>query len=122
MTTNQLPGTDVYGYLATDAWLQINIGRNVGGTPMPDYIWQEFQDRIISALVRYANANPNDIMSTVGTGPWGDGREECASFGVFARKGFDIELFRDWLALTAARFDQESIALMVGGELIHATA
>ena len=122
MDTNQLPGTDAYGYLAEDAWLQINIGRNVDGAPMSDRDWQEFRIRVISALVRYAGASPNDIMTTTGTGPWEDGREDCASFGVFARKGFDLELFRDWIGITAARFDQESIALMIGGELINAVA
>lgn len=117
-----LTHTDPYGYLDADAWIQVNIGRNVGGAPMSDDNWQEFRDRVISALVRFAGASPNDIMTTVGTGPWNDSREDCASFGVFACKGFDIELFRDWLGITAARFDQESIALMIGGELINAVA
>ena len=53
-----MPFTDDYGYLATDAWIQVNIRRSVNGSPMSADNWNEFQNRVISALVRYTETAP----------------------------------------------------------------
>lgn len=110
------------GRLSTGAWIQVNLGRNVGGAPMRPEQWGLFIGDTVRHLERITSIPADRMMHTVGTGPWEDGTEDCASIGVFAPAGTHIDGIRATLSILASIHGQDAIALMLGGELIQAAA
>lgn len=106
----------------TPRYVQVNIGRNIGGEPMPTDRWVSFQDDIAMAIVNATAGTLPNVSLHEGEGYWNDGRtgellsEESAYLGTFA----DVDLFalRKTLATLKATYEQDAIALIVGSDLI----
>ena len=104
-------------------YVQVNIGRNVGGVPMSDERWDRFHADITMALLKAYRGNgvPNVSFHT-GEGFWNDETtgelmsEESAYISTFA----DIDAFalRVDLARLRDEYGQDAIALIIGSDLI----
>lgn len=104
----------------TPRYVQVNIGRNIGDVPMPEYDWALFQGAV-AVEIFYAAYDESDPLAAnihTGSGQWGDVREESAYVSYFAENGIDLASLRKGLEAIKARFNQDAIALITSSELI----
>lgn len=107
-------------------YIQVNIGRNIGDTPMSDHLWDTFRLAVSQAIclsVRttdYVSESGNELHK--GVGYWQVGEEESAHISRFDERGYDLVQLKNDLRELAKQFEQDSIALIVGSELIEADA
>ena len=103
-------------------YVQVNIGRNIGGEPMSGERWDEFRNDIISVLVMSCNDSTSETLSTVeihdGYGSWDGVREDSAHVSIFWVPGVNVDILRERIAHVRRNYDQDSIALITGSELI----
>lgn len=104
-------------------YIQVNIGRNIGNTPMPVEKWQELQGRVMFVIsVAAFNWEDFDLEASIethlGTGSYNGITEESAHISSYWEEGFDIEYLKKDLAKIRDWFEQDTIALIVGSELI----
>ena len=104
-------------------YIQVNIGRNVGTTPMSDTDWDTFADEVAFAI--YHSANRREAFSTIdnielhnGTGVYDGISEDSRHISSFWEDGFDLDQLRTMLRDTRVVYGQDAIALIVGSELI----
>ena len=109
-------------------YIQVNIGRNF----VPDQYnrfygelsesaWNDFQDDIVRILDGYREHSDmgHEVPEIhLGTGVW-DGRiEESAKISLYHEGGFDLDGIREQLFRLKKEYSQDSIALIIGSELI----
>lgn len=104
----------------TPTYVQVNIGRNVAGQPMPARDWARFQGATYAAL-RNATIGSGVVSSHDGRGSWEDASgvvqsEESVYYSTFAV--VDLDALRLALASLRDTYGQDAIALIVGSELI----
>ncbi|AXC36115.1 hypothetical protein SEA_LYELL_8 [Microbacterium phage Lyell] len=102
------------------AYVQVNVGRNVGMGPLSPAQWAAFQAEVVDAL-RAATIGRGVISTHTGRGAWQDDNgntvsEDSAYFSTFAV--VDVPALRGALRTVRNRFEQDAIALIVGSELI----
>lgn len=106
-----------------NTYIQVNIGRNVpvdasgaGGRTMSGWEWDRFKSNVTRAMIDSLIGPMVDIEIHNGIGTW-DGEEEesvhISSFGPY-----DVDSLRKKLERIRSLFWQDSIALIVGSELI----
>ena len=108
-------------------YIQVNIGRNIDNVPMGMIQWLEFQQRVVQALYENTESIPYQLFKTAvevhtGSGRWWDGEkfisEDSAKISLFLESGWNIEQLRIDLKELRSQFGQDSIALIIGSELI----
>lgn len=105
----------------TPTYVQVNIGRNVDGTPMPAAQWARFQAKMHEVLTN-STIGGGVVSVHQGRGAWAseDGNtvesEDSAYFSTFAV--VDLDALRYALAHYRTVYNQDAIALIVGSELI----
>ena len=107
-------------------YAQLNIGRNVGNTPMAQDRWEWFvnmaQFILIGAQHRIGGSPAGDSQWAdtqvhYGTGIWNGATEESAHISLFWEQGMDVDYIREQAGAVARMFEQEAIAVIVGSEL-----
>lgn len=104
-------------------YIQVNMGRNIGNTPMEDNPWESFiaavQDALIDHRASLDLANLDDLEMHEGLGTWADGTEEESVHisGLF-RDDYDLDGLRVTLRDIQIVYGQEAVALITGSELI----
>ena len=107
-------------------YAQLNIGRNVGNTPMPQDRWEWFvntaQSVLMGAQHRVAGSPSGesqraDTQVHYGAGIWGGVAEESAHISLFWEQGMDADYIREQAAVVARMFEQDAVAVIVGSEL-----
>ena len=109
-------------------YIQVNIGRNfvpdrynpTGGT-LSDQVWQDYQDLVVSLLDNYReHSDMGHEMPEVhlGIGTWDGVPEESAKISLYHEGGFDLDGIREQLFRLKKDFSQDTIALLIGSELI----
>lgn len=103
-------------------YVQVNFGRNVDGVPMSRESWDDFRNDIIAVLVMSCNDSsvetPNSIEVHNGSGSWAGVREDSAHVSIFWEPGVNLDILRERIAYLKRNYQQDSIALIVGSELI----
>lgn len=106
-------------------YVQINIGRNVNDEPMPDDVWEGFINHVVTELVYSANGVHDRFISVVnsveihrGRGVWDGVPEDSAHISLYWGEGFNVYYLRKQLADVRDLYQQKSIALILGSELI----
>lgn len=107
-------------------YIQVNIGRNfehttLGTMPMVSDVWREFQERVVYILLQlreHTDMGEPSVEMHSGTGVWDGIPEESAKISVFNEGGFDLDSIRAELSELKSEYKQESIALIIGSELI----
>lgn len=107
-------------------YVQVNIGRNfehstLGTMPMVSDVWREFQERVVYILLQlreHTDMGEPTVEIHLGVGVSDGTPEESAKISVYHEGGFDLDAIRESLSETKADYKQESIALIVGSELI----
>lgn len=99
-------------------YVQVNIGRNVGGNPYSPAQWAAFQGEVQYAMHQ---AGALHVDTHTGRGSWTDEHgitisEESAYLSAFGV--LDLPALRAALRVIKGRFEQDAIALIVGSELI----
>ena len=121
----------VYYPVPEPVYVQVNIGRNEGGTPMSDVRWAWFvdtvRDAIVSSVIK-ALPGPNytgvravtlkEVQIHRGLGHWRGNMEDSAHISYMGE--LDVAYLRSQLAPIARMFGQDTIALIVGSELVTA--
>lgn len=103
-------------------YIQVNIGRNIGDTPMSDNMWDMFKEQIAQIIRRSVKADYRDVSGLniefhEGLGMWGNQEDSC-HISLYDERGFDLlELQRD-LKWMRSEYEQDSVALIIGSELI----
>lgn len=107
-------------------YAQLNIGRNVGNTPMDDSRWEWFVSTAQSILMgaqHRVGGSPagesqrKDTQVHYGAGIWGGVAEESAHISLFWEQGMDVDYIREQAGVIARMFEQDAIAVIVGSEL-----
>lgn len=101
-------------------YVQVNIGRNVGDTPLSPRQWAGFMGAVEGAM-RAATIGRGIVSVHTGRGAWQDEHgntvsEDSAYFSTFAV--VDVPALRSALAVIREFAGQDAIALIVGSELI----
>lgn len=110
-------------------YVQINLGRNIGTTPMGYAQWLEAQNEATLALFNSSLSVPYEIFKTTveshsGIGRWFDNDiedyvvEESVKISFFDPAGFNLNDLRRDLRDIKERFGQDAIALITDSELI----
>ena len=110
-------------------FVQINIDRNIGKTPMPRDTWDAYQKDVRDALQSSSLSALPTIFdayheSHYGTGRWWDVQlqenviAESVHISFFDAVGFDLPLLRSKLGEIKVKYNQDAIALITGSELI----
>jgi hypothetical protein len=98
----------------------INIGRNIGDTPMDDGRWAYFKNLTLCAIdeairdYSHGSGVPQVHVFTGGAA-WRGGSEQSASFQVWQFDELDMHTLREELRKLADTFGQEAIALTIAG-------
>lgn len=109
-------------------YIQVNIGRNfvadknnaTGGT-LSDLEWRCFRADVCMILDQFREHSdmgheyPEELL---GTGVWDGVREESAKISLYHEGGFDLDSIREQLFRLKKEYGQDSIALIIGSELI----
>lgn len=108
-------------------YVQLNVGRNVGDTPMGDARWVDLVHECKVAIANGAlgmdaGAALDAVQVHMGTGHWGDVVEDSAYISLFDAGWIDVSAVRRVLPLIAYRYGQDAIALIVGSELVAKAA
>lgn len=102
----------------TNAYVQVNIGRKFpNGIDMVGWEWDLFQQDTTKAL-HNSMRTPKPIESHTGRGLTPDGSAEDSLHLSTVNADVDLFALRLKLKELAERFEQDSIALIVGSELI----
>lgn len=102
----------------------VTIGRNVSDAPMHESIWVQFQDSTEYTLTRDLPLSGTTVERAYGAGEWEGITEDNAR--IVARTDSpltpsQLDALRNGLALTAALFGQDALALTIGtSELVPA--
>lgn len=107
-------------------YIQVNIGRNfehstLGTVPMVSDVWREFQERVVYILLQlreHTDMGEPTVEIHLGTGVWDGVPEESAKISVYHEGGFDLDSIREQLFRLKKEYSQDSIALIIGSELI----
>ena len=110
-------------------YIQVNIGRNfvayrynaTGGT-LSDLEWSEFQEDVKYALVQFReHSDMGDPKAEVhcGVGVWDEKEEMSAHISLFHEGGFDTDGLKNYLFGLKGMYSQESIAIILGSQLIE---
>ena len=104
-------------------YVQVNVGRNVGGEPMTDELWDRFHADVTLALLNaYRGSGVPNVSVHTGEGFWNDETtgelmsEESAYISTFA--DIDAYALRVDLARIRDEYGQDAIALIIGSDLI----
>lgn len=101
-------------------YVQVNIGRNIDGEPMPDAEWANFISDVADSLrMSTESYSSAEIETHFGVGIWEDEQEESAHVSMTTHYPYDIEQLRKLLEVDRIRYQQKSIALIAGSELIE---
>ena len=109
-------------------YIQVNIGRNfvadryneTGGT-LSDLEWRCFRAdvcMILDGFREHSDMGHEYPEEFLGMGEWKGGFEESAKISLYHEGGFDLEGIREQLFRLKKEYSQETIALIVGSELI----
>lgn len=109
-------------------YIQVNIGRNfehstLGTVPMVSDKWREFQEQVVYILLQlreHTDMGEPSVEIHLGVGEWDGVPEESAKISVYNEGGFDLVQVKNELRDLAKQFGQNTIALIVGSELIEA--
>lgn len=100
-------------------YVQINIGRNIGDTPMSGKRWNSFKGEV-SGLLDLATPADSGRIETTGMGVWGADTEETAIIAAICdgwSTGEGGRYNEQWLAIelasVARRYLQDDIGLIV---------
>lgn len=109
-------------------YIQVNIGRNFEpdnynafSGELSDFEWFQFQDDVVSILEGHREHSDmgHEVPEIhIGSGVWNGRVEESAKISLYHEGGFDLEGIREQLHRLKKEYSQESIALIVGSELI----
>ena len=107
-------------------YIQVNIGRNfehstLGNMPMVSDVWREFQERVVYILLQlreHTDMGEPSVEVHLGVGYYNGIPEESAKISVYHEGGFDLESIREHLSELKTDYKQDSIALLIGSELI----
>ena len=109
-------------------YIQVNIGRNFvpnrfndSGGILSEVDWYEFQDGVASILERcreHSDMGHEVPEIHLGTGVWNGRMEESAKISLYHEGGFDLDAIREQLFRLKKEYNQDSIALLIGSELI----
>lgn len=109
-------------------YIQVNIGRNFVpnefnkfGGELSDLEWNSFQDdvvRILESLKEHSDMGHEVPEIHLGTGVWDGKLEESAKISLYHEGGFDLDGIREQLFRLKKEYSQDSIALIIGSELI----
>lgn len=114
--------TNYKGYVMQ--YIQVNLGRNVGDTPMTTKRWMSFRidvTFILSDLFPGDDVNVQYVEEHLGLGSYGDNLEDSAHLSVLLPQPISARQLEDlkiMLAQTAELYGQESIALITSSELV----
>lgn len=106
-------------------YAQLNIGRNVNNEPMPDWVWEWFQDGAANVLIEatrraaggMSGATRDDVQVHTGRGKWDGVPEDSAHVSLFWEAGIDADHIRQMASVVARMFGQDAVAIIVGSEL-----
>lgn len=109
-------------------YIQVNIGRNyeangyneTGGT-LSDLEWRCFRADVCMILDGYREhpeMGDGYPVEHLGMGDWRGEPEESAMISLYHEGGFDLDGIREQLFRLKKEYSQETIALIVGSELI----
>lgn len=103
-------------------YVQLNFGRNVEGMPMSSERWDDFRNDIITVLVMSCNGSSVETLNAIevhnGSGTWSGVREDSAHVSIFWEPGVNVDILRERVARVKRNYRQDSIALIVGSELV----
>lgn len=107
-------------------YIQINIGRNadvgsLGTMVMGESAWTNFQDYVADTLLQYrehSDMGGGTIERHYGIGYWEGVREESCHISLYHEGGFDLDGIKERLLGLKKEFGQDSIAVIIGSELI----
>lgn len=103
-------------------YIQANIGRNIGSEPMTDSEWHGFIDSVKFAFCfadQSASIMSDDISIHYGQGEWDGVPEESAYISFFdANQTIDIKHLKTQFRIIKKWYEQDTIALVIGSELI----
>jgi len=99
----------------------INIGRNIGTTPMSEGEWNMFRAGVRASIRIHTRGEFGGMLEFAGVGEWETVQEESASIQAFDVKELDAAGLRGTLARLAKDYRQDAIALTIAGgsELIE---
>ena len=109
-------------------YIQVNIGRNfspdknnaTGGT-LSDLDWRCFRADVYMILDQYrehSDMGHEYPEEHLGMGEWVGKLEESAKISLYHEGGFDLDGIREQLFRLKKEYSQDSIALIIGSELI----
>ena len=109
-------------------YIQVNIGRNfapnqhneTGGT-LSDFEWRCFRAdvyMILDQLREHSDMGHEYPEEHLGRGEWNGEFEESAKISLYHEGGFDLDGIREELRRLKKEYSQDSIALIVGSELL----
>jgi hypothetical protein len=96
----------------------VNIGRNVGDTPLEESNWNSFVNSVIYAIentTAMKDGMPPRAMVFRGTGSWDGIWEDTASVQLWDVAEVDGNDLTRRLRLLADTYGQDAIALTIGG-------
>lgn len=109
-------------------YIQVNIGRNFVpdkynefGGELSQFDWEEFIEdvcQVLSGLREHSDMGYAEPKVHLGTGVWYGRTEESAHISLYHEGGFDLDGIREQLYRLKKKYSQDSIALIVGSELI----
>lgn len=100
-------------------YVQVNIGRNVGSESMSDADWDKFIAYTASALSSTC-LNHTEFEFHYGRGTWEGVAEESCHVSTLAQS-VDGPKLRSKLRDLARQFGQDTVALVIGSELVEAS-
>lgn len=93
-------------------YVQVNIGRNIGGEPMDAGLWDRFIGAVSRALMTNTDG-PNRVLEThKGSGTW-DGEEESAHLSIIGADAVYMRSLKDALKDIRVLYMQDHVALIV---------
>ena len=94
-------------------YVQVNIGRNIGGVPMDDGMWDRFIAAVSRALLTDTDG-PNRILETHrGSGTWRDTPEESAHLSIIGADTVYARSLKTTLKDIRDQYMQDHVALIV---------
>lgn len=118
--------------MSTTTYAQLNIGRNVGNTPMGAKRWDTFVNAAalrlaLAATHSYgdpATGSPDQAIELAdsaevhwGTGTWHGVAEESARISLYHEGGIDIKYLEHMACALATVYKQDAIAVITGSVL-----
>lgn len=105
-------------------YIQANIGRTTNkGEVLSDEDWEAFINEVKNDLSFFSDGDDLPFETHFGVGTWGGKEEESAHVSLLLERELEdveVKLIKDFLAVTARTFEQDTIALILGSELVVA--